>query len=120
MFQGFEFRWKAGGRQHALFIDSTGHPHLDDDGGDDAPGPSPRAKARPAQRGKRWSEEEEDRLCLRLRTAEDAQALAEELGRSRGAVLARGVRLGLIDAEEAGLRYPPGGRPASSAGSDPD
>lgn len=120
MFQGFEFRWKAGGRQHALFIDSSGHPHLDDDGGDDAPEPSPRARPRAAQRGRRWSEEEEDCLRTRLRGVEDATPLAEELGRSRGAVLARGVRLGLIAEEDAGLRYPPGGRPASSAGSDPD
>lgn len=69
----------------------------------------------PANRGKPWTAEEEERAHAAWSAGDDAADIARALGRSRGAVMARLVRLGLVDEAEAGLRYPTQG--AGGAGS---
>ena len=70
---------------------------------------SPRRRPAPPQGGKPWTAEQEQRVREGFGGVEDAGELATELGRTRGAVLARAVKLGLLSLEAAGLRYPPGG-----------
>jgi hypothetical protein len=83
-------------------------------GGAEANGTRPRRGSGPDQAGKAWSPEQEQRVRDGFGAGEDAGALATELGRTRGAILARAVRLGLISLEAAGLRYPPRGLAGTS------
>ncbi|MFZ5478096.1 MAG: hypothetical protein ACOZNI_15080 [Myxococcota bacterium] len=94
-----EVVWRVGAREFKFVLGADGTPRLD-------PPPAPARRPGPPNRGRPWSPEEEEEIRARLDAAEDAGAIAERLGRSRGAVLARAVRLGLLTEEEAGLRYP--------------
>lgn len=61
---------------------------------------------RPSNSGKPWTVEEEARLAAGHAAGQSPRELAAMTRRSRGAVKARLVKLGLIDASEAGsLRY---------------
>ena len=60
----------------------------------------------PANRGRPWTSQDEERACAAFDSGDDPADISKALGRTRGAVLARLVRLGLLDEEEAGLRYP--------------
>lgn len=106
-FLPFELRWSANGQSWRLTVDPSGTPVLTDSAGVEIP-PSPPAPARPgpARRGQAWTEEDEAVVRDGFAANESAAVLGERLGRSRGAVLARMVRLGLVPPEEAGLRYP--------------
>jgi len=75
----------------------------------DAPGAPvelPPGPTGPANRGRAWLPEEEERLRAAWTAGDDATEIARAIGRSRGAVMARLVRMGLVDEAEAGLRYP--------------
>lgn len=74
--------------------------------------PAPRPG--PANRGKPWDPATDERLVTAFGLGREVAEIATELGRTRGAVLSRLVRLGLVDEAAAGLRYPP--RPAATAG----
>ncbi len=65
----------------------------------------PPARSGPANRGRPWSAEEEDRLRAAWDAGDDPPDIARALSRSRGAVLARAVKLGLVGADEVGLRF---------------
>lgn len=80
------------------------------------PTPLPRPLKGPANRGRAWTPDEEGRCAEAYRAGDGPEEIAMALGRTRGAVMARLVRLGLVEEEEAGLRYPPGrvGQPASA------
>ena len=71
--------------------------------------PEPEVEARPAvtNRGKPWDPADEQHLADAFANGEEPTAIARTLGRSRGAVVARLVRLGLMEEAGAGLRYPP-------------
>lgn len=108
-----EITWRSGARTHRLVLDVDGIPTLD--GVSDTrparrePEPRPeRSDARPGaeRRGKVWTEDEETRLREGFAAGEDPAALGRAIGRTRGAVAARLVRLGLLTEEAAGLRYP--------------
>lgn len=103
-----EIRWRRDGAWQTLAIDAEGDLRVGPAPGAAAPPAAAAARHRggPARRGKAWTQAEEDALELRLVTADDAEALARDLGRSRGAVLARAVKLGILDETEVGLRYP--------------
>jgi hypothetical protein len=95
-----EIRWTEDGEPRQLIF-----------GGDDLP-PAGTVSPRPgpARRGRPWSEEEEGALRDGFGRGESPEALAKGTGRTAGAVRARLVKLGLLDAAEAGLRYPLTGR----------
>ena len=67
----------------------------------------------PTNRGQPWAAAMEERMATAFGAGDDPQEIALALGRTRGAVLARLVRLGLMDEATAGLRYP--ARPAPRA-----
>jgi hypothetical protein len=99
-----EIRWRQGAQQYTLTVGEDGVPRLDSP--PDGPAEARPPRAGPVRKGSRWTKEEEDTVLRRFNTPEDAKDIAVELGRSRGAVLARAVVLGLVTEEEAGLRYP--------------
>ena len=92
-------QWTSGGETYAIVIDASGRPTIE--GGE----PPKRQRSGPARRGQSWTEEEETVIAAKLNSVDDAAAIAEELGRTRGAVLARAVKLGLLDASEVNLRF---------------
>ena len=53
----------------------------------------------------RWSDDDDTLIATKLRTVDDAATVAVELGRTKGAVLARAVKLGLIDASQVALAF---------------
>jgi hypothetical protein len=59
-----------------------------------------------ARKGKAWSDGEEEELRRAFVADEPSRDIARRLGRSHGAVVARLVRMGLLDEALAGLRYP--------------
>ncbi|MSQ01384.1 MAG: hypothetical protein EXR71_05750 [Myxococcales bacterium] len=63
-----------------------------------------------SRHGKAWTAEEEDRVRSFWEAGGDPAEIGRALGRSRGAVSARLVRLGLLDEADANLRWPAGGR----------
>lgn len=70
------------------------------------------ASARPskpgqARRGQAWSEEDQERVKAAFLAGDEVSDIARAVERTRGAVMARLVFLGLVEAEAAGLRYPP-------------
>lgn len=71
---------------------------------DDGPPVLPRVEG-PANKGRPWSPEEEERLCAAWRGGDEPREIARALGRTRHAVLARAVRLGLAEAADVGLRF---------------
>ncbi len=76
--------------------------------------PLPSGKPTPTNRGKAWLPEEEERCAAAWTSGDEPAEIAVALGRSRGAVLARLVKLGLLEEGEAELRFPvaKGGEPA--------
>ena len=92
-------QWTSDGETHAIVIDSAGRPTIE------GAEPPKRQRSGPARRGQSWTEEEETVIAAKLNSVDDAPAIAAELGRTRGAVLARAVKLGLIDASEVTLRF---------------
>lgn len=72
----------------------------------------------PGRRGQAWSDEEDDRVKAAFLAGDDVTDIARALERTRGAVMARLVHLGVMEAETAGLRYPPSprARPEVSGG----
>ncbi len=60
----------------------------------------------PANRGRPWTDAEHASLADAFAEGTAPVDIARSMGRTRGAVLARLVRLGLLDEAEAGLRYP--------------
>jgi hypothetical protein len=99
VFEELRIQWTSGGETYAIHIDATGRPTIDDDR-------PPRARGTgPARRGLPWSEDEETVLAAKLSSVDDVDAIAGELGRSRGAILARAVKLGLLDPSEVTLRF---------------
>jgi hypothetical protein len=99
-FEAMRIEWTCDGESHVLHIDSAGRPTIE--GAEPRPR---RQRSGPARRGQSWSEEEETVIAAKLNTVDDAAAIAEELGRTRGAVLARAVKLGLLDASQVNLRF---------------
>jgi hypothetical protein len=93
-------QWTSDGETHVLVIDSAGRPTIEG-----AEPPPKRKRSGAARRGQSWTEEEETVIAAKLNSVDDAPAIAAELGRTRGAVLARAVKLGLIDASEVNLRF---------------
>lgn len=106
--------WHTDAGTFRLSVDPGGRPTLTGPANPPeppSPDPSrPAAGARradhPAARGRKWTEAEDAELAARFDQGEDPVALAERFERSAGAIRARLVRLGLLDAEAAGLRYP--------------
>jgi len=121
--------WRAGGVSHTLTVDADGVPRLLSGGAAEEPRaaapsrrrkrtgeePAPDAEEAPpaapvdparARRGKPWTTDEEAYIRAGFEAAEPPAALGRRIGRSAGAVTARLVVLGLLSAEEAGLRYP--------------
>ena len=92
-------QWTSEGETYVIVIDSAGRPTIE--GGE----PPRRRRSGPARRGQSWTEEEETVIAAKLNSVDDAPAIAAELGRTRGAVLARAVKLGLLDASEVNLRF---------------
>jgi hypothetical protein len=92
-------QWTSGGETYAIVIDSAGRPTIE------GAEPPKRQRSGPARRGQSWTDEEETVIAAKLNSVDDAPAIAAELGRTRGAVLARAVKLGLIDASEVNLRF---------------
>lgn len=81
------------------------------------PAANPQVAREESRRGKAWTAREEDDVRARWAAGGDAAEIGLALGRSRGAVTARLVLMGLLDEAEAGLRWPAGGRaPAPEAG----
>ena len=107
-----EIRWRYGSASYTLTIDADGAPHLalsarPDGRSDPAPlAARPAPRGGPERRGKPWTDEEEAEIRASHEAGESAGAIAKALGRSHGAVQARLVKLGLISAEDAGLRFP--------------
>jgi hypothetical protein len=99
VFEAMRIQWTSDGETYAIVIDSAGRPTIE------GAEPPKRQRSGPARRGQSWSEEEETVIAAKLNTVDDAAAIAEELGRTRGAVLARAVKLGLLDASEVNLRF---------------
>lgn len=60
----------------------------------------------PANRGKPWAPDDDERVSTGFQAGIEPAAIAREVGRTRGAVVARLVRLGLMEESAAGLRYP--------------
>ncbi|MFN7143470.1 MAG: hypothetical protein ACK4YP_06835 [Myxococcota bacterium] len=122
-----EITWRSGARTHRLVLDVDGIPTLDGVSADTrrlAPRearlePPPEAHPGTERRGKAWTEEEETRLREGFAAGEDPAALGRAIGRTRGAVAARLVRLGLLTEEAAGLRYPVQ-RPDAAAPAEPE
>lgn len=116
-------RWRSPAGTHHLVVGEDGVPHLTEaaptsdlwsaawDPAALEPPPRPPARVRPRasapKRGKPWSEEEEAILRDGFAADEPHAAIAERIGRTPGAVLARLVKLGLVEAASAGLRFPP-------------
>ncbi len=80
-----------------------------------APPPPPMAREE-SRRGKVWTAEEEERVRAGWTAGDDAAEIGRELKRSRAAVTARLVLLGLMDEAEANLRWPAGGRSPAESG----
>jgi hypothetical protein len=99
VFEGMRIEWTSDGVTHAILIDAAGRPRIE---GEEAP---KRERTGPPRRGQAWTEEEETVIAAKLNSVDDALAIARELGRTRGAVLARAVKLGLIDSSEVTLRF---------------
>ena len=97
--QAMRIEWTCDGEKHVLHIDSAGRPTIE------GAEPPRRQRPGPARRGQSWTEEEETVIAAKLNSVDDAAAIAQELGRTRGAVLARAVKLGLIDSSEVTLRF---------------
>ena len=113
----FELHWSAGGVRHAFVIHPDGSPRLSASAITAAETATERATGSgsspgPTRRGKGWTEADDAWLREGFARAETPTALAGELGRSSGAVRARLVRMGLLDAADAGLRYPVAPAPA--------
>ncbi len=70
------------------------------------------ARTGPENRGKPWDPATDERLAADFGGGRELADIAADLGRTRGAVLSRLVRLGLVDEATAGLRYP--ARPAAT------
>lgn len=107
VFEEMRIQWTSDGETYAIHIDSTGRPTIDSAGrpatdGDAAP---KRQRTGPPRRGSPWTEDEETVIAAKLNSVDDAAAIAKELGRTRGGVLARAVKLGLIDSSEVTLRF---------------
>lgn len=110
----FEVHWRVGGRAFSLVIAPDGTPQLGGEVSAGAPASPPPVPppvlppvpTGPANRGRAWTEEDEARIRAGHEAGEGTEVLAAAVGRSRGAVLARLVKLGLVDPAEADLRYP--------------
>lgn len=101
-FLPFELRWWcATGQSHVLRVDAQGTPTLESD---TAPAAPPRPSV--GRRGVRWSDHDEAVLLEGFDAGVPLATLATDLGRSRGSVAARLVKLGRLSEEEAGLRFP--------------
>ncbi len=61
-------------------------------------------------RGRAWSADDEARCAAAWTAGDDPREIGLAVGRTRAAVLARLVRLGLLDEAAAGLRFPAGAR----------
>ena len=121
MFSELTISWRSDAGLHTLRFDANGvhtEPTIH------SAGPAAPADARrgPARRGKVWSADEEATLPAGFAAGRRATELAAAVGRSAGAVNARLVAMGLLDAEAAGLRIrsaggrarrPPGDRGTS-------
>lgn len=68
---------------------------------------SPRIPGPKTRRGLPWTPEEEERAAAGYKAGDDIHEIARSLDRTRGAVVARLVQLGLVDESEAALRFPP-------------
>lgn len=115
-----EVSWRVGADRFSFVLTPDGAPHLTGPGVrelTEAAEPTDRP-AGPARRGKAWSEEEEAQLRERFTRGDTPADIAAALGRTSGSVRARLVRMGLLDEEAAGLRYPVA-RSAAVAPSDP-
>jgi hypothetical protein len=125
-----EVSWRVGADRFSFVLTPDGTPHLTGPGVrelTEAAEPTARpAPTGPARRGKAWSDDEEAQLRARFTQGGTPGAIATALGRTSGSVRARLVRLGLLDEEAAGLRYPvargaaaaPSGEPG--AGGEPE
>lgn len=71
------------------------------------PPKAPRTAGPKTRRGLPWTEEEEGRAATSYKAGDDIHEIARSLDRTRGAVVARLVQLGLVDESEAALRFPP-------------
>lgn len=103
-----EVTWRIGADRFSFVLTPDGTPHLSGPGlrqlAEQPTGPATRTG--PARRGKAWSEEEEAQLRERFTRGDTAGDIGAQLGRTSGSVRARLVRMGLLDEEAAGLRYP--------------
>ena len=99
----FELSWRVGAERFTVVVSADGVPLLTCPAGTQ---PVVAERKGPARRGQAWKDEEEDHLRDGFARGETVEALAAELGRTRGSVAARLVRMGLLDESEAGLRYP--------------
>lgn len=108
--QRLEIAWTDDTGAYTLTLDPTGALRLQ------GPPPAANASARPVRpapprRGARWDDDEQESLRTSHAAGVPVKALAEAHERSEGSIRAQLVRMGLLTAEEAQLRYPP--RPAS-------
>lgn len=110
-----EVSWRVGADRFSFVLTPDGTPHLSGPGvaellepaePSDAPARTAPARTGPARRGKAWSEAEEAQLRERFTHGDAPADIGAALGRTSGAVRARLVRMGLLDEEAAGLRYP--------------
>ncbi|MDP2310285.1 MAG: hypothetical protein Q8P18_29990 [Pseudomonadota bacterium] len=105
-----EVSWRVGADRFSFTLTPDGTPHLTGPGVRELPEgaePTPRpGRAAPARRGKVWSDEEEAQLREWFTRGDSPADIGAVLDRTSGAVRARLVRMGLLDEEAAGLRYP--------------
>lgn len=73
---------------------------------DVAPAQGTAGGATTGRRGKAWTDEEDARLVAAHVGGDELADIARALARTRGGVLARLVKLGRIDEQDAGLRWP--------------
>ena len=100
--EDLEISWRIGDRHFTIQLDPDGSPSV-------AGAPlqeTERRLSRNGRRGQLWTEEEEGRVRAAHAAGVEAGELAQQLGRSPGAVRARLVWLGLVDPETETLRYP--------------
>ena len=111
MFDELEIRWRQGEEWHRLVMGADGRGHIEDGVAVPRERSGPPRKG-PARKGQAWTEEEEDAVAFGVATVEDAPRIAQELGRSTGAVLARAVKLGILDPSDVTLRFGGGQQPS--------
>lgn len=104
-FDDLTVSWRVGATAYTLHFPFGGPPRFDERPLDPFE-PAMEFRPQSTRRGKPWTADEEARLAAAHEGGATPAELAELFQRSKGAVNARLVRLGLLEEATAGLRYP--------------